>query len=231
MISLAAQIKQDEARERAKALRFKRPMLQSLNLDNIREWLDQIEEEAADIQWHEANGTLLEAFDGNEEEEFEFKLAAAHVEACAEELREQIEQWFRRDAYDENWHREFDDCMVGLIGNRYRELGWDDYEEDYYALCGYEADLAHTEAGKRLCRKTKAELIACIGQCLGIVLAFSDLQLQHDRLMGTLEILRGGNRALLEEIKAVERMYEDDETNTSAWATIVAGLPDRIWIE
>lgn len=65
-----------------------------------------------------------------------------------------------------------DDCTVALIGNRYNTLGYDSEEEDYFSLTGYEQELAQTEAGKRLMRMTKAEMISTIGQCFGITLAF-----------------------------------------------------------
>lgn len=231
MNNFVANAKRQQAKEQAKVLRFKRPMLESLNLGYISETLWVIEEEAEDVHWHEANGSLLEAFDGDEEGEFEFKLAFGCVASSAEHLLEAIQTWFDNAEDNDAAHRNFNDCLVALIGNRYREVGWDDYEEDYFSLCGYEEELAQTEAGKRLCRKTKAEMIALIGQCLGIVLAFSDIQLRHDRLSATLDILRGKNVALIDTIKRIEELYDAGEMGTGEWASLVSGMSDRIWLE
>ena len=100
-------------------------------------------------------------------------------------------------------------------------------------------ELAPTEAGKRLCRLTKAEMVSRIGWCFGITLAFVDLRQQYDYLKATMDLLRGESTALREVIKDIEAAYEEAaEENFFSWGSgvkklekLFEALPDRIWIE
>lgn len=156
---------------RTRNLRYKRPALASLGYHAIRSELWDIREACADIHWFtdQDDDTLLNALDGNEDEVWEFKMAVADLEAKADRLEEIIGEFY---GWDGDMERTFNDCTVALIGNRYRTIGFDSEEEDYLALTSYEEGVAQTEAGKRLMRRTKADMIATIGQCLGILLAF-----------------------------------------------------------
>ena len=128
---------------------------------------------------------------------------------------------------------------MALIGNRYRTVGFDSFEEDYFSLTGYESDLAQTESGKRLMRRTKAEIISIVGQCFGILIAFLDLRQQYDYLKATFDILRDENTSLLQQIKAIDAAY--DAMDRADWVKrpalekefdqLLAALPDRAWIE
>ena len=135
--------------------------------------------------------------------------------------------------------RIFDDCIVALIGNRYTIIGFDTYEEDYFSLTAYEQELAYSEAGKRLMRNTKAEMISVIGQCLGILIAFLDVRHSYDYLQSTFDILRDENTSLLQIIKEVDRSYEKAaEVGFYSWKKevqnfdrLLENLPERAWIE
>ena len=110
--------------------------------------------------------------------------------------------------WGEDFERLFNDCTVALIGNRYDVIGYDTIEEDYYGLTNYEMELATTEAGKRLMRKTKVEIISTIGQCFGILMAFLDLRQQYDYLKATFDILRDENTSMLQTIKEIDAAYK-----------------------
>ena len=220
--------------ERSRNLRYKRPMLASLGYEAIANELYEIQEACSDVHWfidQDGDETLLNALDGNEDEEFEFKMAFSDLEAKAEELSNILYNWDIRD--------EFDDCTVALIGNRYKILGYDSAEEDYYSLCSYEEELAQAEAGKRLMRHTKAELISKIGQCFGITLAFMDLRQHYDYLKATFDILRDENTSMLKIIHEIENLYEESYADdfysridsTKKFNRLLNTLPDRIWVE
>lgn len=224
---------------RTRNLRYKRPALASLGYHAIRLELWDIREACADIHWftdHD-DDTLLNALDGNEDEVWEFKMAFADLEAKADSLEEVIGELY---GWDGDMERTFNDCTVALIGNRYRTIGFDSEEEDYFALTAYEEGVAQTEAGKRLMRRTKADMIATIGQCLGILLAFFDLRQQYDYLKATFDILRDENTSLLQTIKEIDAAYEaiaiERRWNRSSEAVrrfdaLLYDLPDRVWIE
>ncbi len=221
----------------ARNLRYKRAALASMGFDHIFNELDDMRETCADIHWwtDQDNETLLNALDGDEDDVWEFKMAFSHLEAKAERLYEEIYELSREDNFDQS----YDDCTVALIGNRYRSVSWDDFEEDYYALTGYESDLAQTEAGKRLMRKTKAEIISTIGQCLGILISFLDLRQQYDYLKATFDILRDENTSMLQQVKEIETAYQ--KMMAADWKErpalerqfnrLLDVLPERAWVE
>lgn len=222
--------------ERAKQLRYKRAALEEMGYDQMVSELYDIEDACAEVRWfiEQDDDTLLSALDGNDEEEYEFRMAFADVEGDANRLREAINDMpYGVDEY-------FDDCTVALIGNRYKTVGYDGYEEDYFHLSNYEQGLAQTEAGKRIMRMTKAEMISTIGQCMGIVLAFWNLRQRYDYLKTTFDILRNENMTLLKHIKEIEAAYEKAnaagleyrwQPEVKAFESLLENLPEKLWVE
>lgn len=220
--------------EKARELRYKKPMLADFGYQVIMDLLYEIEEAACEVHWwcdnEDGTNTLTNALDGNDEEAEEFKIAFADLEAKCEQLRGALgECWDIREY--------FDDCTVALIGNRYQSLGYDDCEEDYFAMTSYEENLAFTEAGKRVTRWTKSEMLSKIGQCMGIVMAVLDIKEQHDRLSTILEMLKSENTGLLKTLKEINDVYEEFAREgrysdaEKKLDRLVEVLPDRFFIE
>lgn len=219
-----AEIKQ----EQAKNLRYKRPALSLIGWEEMTNAYYEIQEVCNDVTYRDTD-EILDAFDGDEERAFEFRMAFADLSAKCDQLYDCLYDHDEMSTY-------FDDCTVALIGNRYRVVGYDDYEEDYYQLTNYEEKLAQSEAGKRVCRWTKKEMLTNIGQCMGTLMAFYDLRQQYDYLKTELDILRGENAAILQIIKQIEQAY-DRQAELPEWKydpefeKLLRLLPDRIWIE
>jgi len=224
--------------DQTRALRYKRPALASMGAQAITAELNDIVEACDGIRYYveqaDDDETLLNALDGDEDAEWEFRMAFADLAAQADQLQTLLyEQDF------EDFYRDFDDATVALIGNRYDLVGYDTDEEDYFSLTSYEERLAETEAGKRLCRLTKAEMISRIGWAFGITLAFFDLRQRYDYLKATFDILRDENTSLIETIKEIEKTYEamaedgfrEWEESTKLFDRLTCALPDRAWIE
>lgn len=215
--------------ERSRNLRYKRPALRSMGYDDMITELYDIAETCETVRWYEDNDedTLLNALDGDEDALWEFKMAFADLGAKAEELTEVIQSYgFEKDTYD--------DCTVALIGNRYRTVGFDSCEEDYFDLTKYDRELAQRDAGKRFMRMTKADMLSTIGQSVGVLAAFLDLRQSYDYLRATMDILRDENTALLGVIKQIEQLYSDAEENgfyTAQYDRLLEQIPDRIWVE
>ena len=223
-------------------LRYKRSALASMGWDSIWIELEEIQEACSDVRWffdQDGDETLLNALSGDEEAEWEFKVAFADLEAKAEHLYNAIrEGWGCMDDEDDP-ERTYNDCTVALIGNRYQTIGFDFDEEDYFSLTTYEEGLAYTEAGKRLMRLTKKEMISTIGQCFGTLLAFLDLRQSYDYLKATFDILRDENTSLLKQVKEIDTAYEAaDAADWYSWSPevkrferLLGCLPDRAWVE
>ena len=228
--------KRRQAMQKAEALRYKKPMLSELGYSEIHRGLYEIEEECADVlYWFGDDESLTAAFDGDEEEAWEFKMVIADISGNAQRLREQLNEveWQFDDI-----EQDYNDCTVALIGNRYQVIGFDSYEEDYMSMTGYQQHLAETEAGVRLMRKTKKEIISTVGMCMGICFSYADLKNQFSTIQAALEILRGTNREVTQAIKDIERLYEwcereDDWCGKEAeeFNEVLKRLPERFWIE
>lgn len=216
---------------RTRALRYKRPALRSMGWDTMHAEIAEIAEACEDVRWADEDA-LLAALDDDEEALWEFRMAFTDLCDKATTLSDALyEAGMTEQTYN--------DCTVALVGNRYRVVGFDSNEEDYMAMTSYEQGLAQTEAGKRLARLTKPEMLATIGQCVGIFVAYLDLRQSYDYLRATLDILRDESAAMLDVIRQIEAAYEAAEAEgfdgwareSKRYAALVAQLPDRIWIE
>ncbi len=225
---------------RTRNLRYKRPALASMGWEALWDELYKIQEACTDIHWFvdQDDETLLNALDGDEDATWEFKIAFADLEAKVDQLINAAD-WNWNNAYHDERNQAYDDSIVALIGNRYQIIGYDTDEEDYFSLTRYEEQVAQTEAGKRLMRLTKAEMLSTIGQSLGTLVAFLDLRQQYDYLKATFDILRDENTSMLKQVKAIETAYE--AADSAGWwygseaakqfDRLLDCLPDRAWIE
>lgn len=208
-------------------------MLAELGYSEIIDKLYEITDACGEIRWfiEDDGDTLLNALDGDEEDEYEFKMAFSMLEAESERISEIF-----NDCYIKEY---FDNCTVALIGNRFKSVGFDDYEEDYYSLTDYEQELAYTEAGKKIMRMTKAEMLSTIGQCVGILISFQNVCLKYDYLKATFDILRDENTSILKNIKEIENAYKaaneerfnDYSESTRKFERLIKNMPDKIWVE
>lgn len=217
--------------EKARNLRYKRGALASIRFEAIIDELYEIEEACSEIHWffEEDGDNLIAAMDGDEDEAYEFKMAFADLEAKCEQLRSIMDEEYGINEY-------YDDCTLALIGNRYEVVGFDSVEEDYFSLCRYEADLATTEAGKRVMRLTKSEMLSRIGQCMGLAMAFLDLRQSYDYLKATMDILRDKNMSVLNVIKEINKLYENsqdcfEESANQEFQKLLDCLPEYIWLQ
>ena len=232
--------------KRSYSLRYKRPALASMGYEAIIEELWNIQDSVSNVVYYmedKEDETLLNALNGDEEAEWEFRLVFAQLEGKLEELQGSLEEARRSAEWIFNgsdFQRIFDDCLVALIGNRYNLIGaFQDVDgsEDYVSLTGYQAEIEETEAGKRLMRATKAQILSTIGVCLGILISFLDLRQQYDYLKATLDILRDENTSLLQTVKEIDRLYDEaseEGVNSDKWKQfdlLLAALPDRTWLE
>jgi len=230
--------------EQSKNLRWRKPALAGLNYYEMTDKLDEIQEACGDIHWaYDDDETLINTLDGDEEEAWEFKMAFSELEAEAYQLSEKFFEVFRNYAdtedIDHDFEKAFNDCSVALIGNTFNAVGYDGVQEDYFNLTGYQQGLAFTESGKRIMKLTKKEMLSQIGQTLGIILSFQNVELKYEYLKATIDIFRDENTSILKQIKSVEQAYklayeidfEEWDERTKDFDRLVAQLPEKIWIE
>lgn len=224
--------------QRTRAMRYKRPALASMGYEHIQKELEEIVEACNDVAWFAGDcDALTAALDGNDEEAHEFMLACSDLSGQAGLL---LEQLYEVGEYDpDDVARQYDDCTVTLIGNRYDTVGFDTLQEDYFSLTAYDTELACTEAGKRLMRHTKPEMLSIIGQSVGILVAFLDVRQRYDYLQATLDVLRDESGSVLQAVKAINTAYENAEAarfqdfrqGAQEFERLLWAVPDRMWVE
>jgi hypothetical protein len=221
----------DAVADKARQLRYKKPALEILHWEAITDGLYDLSSQCDSLQWAmQDDDALLDALGGNEEEAFEFRMAFGDLAAGAESLLQQL-----HDCYIDS--EDFDAVMVGLLGNKYNVVGFDSIEEDYCSLTEYDQELATSAAGQRLMRLTKPEIIATVGRCLGISIAYLDVRHKHDYLSSSFDILKERDHSLLDTIKDIDALYiSAEETgwrceSAKRFDMLLSYLPERVWVE
>ena len=233
--------------EQCRNLMYKRSMVSKLNYTDIRESLDDMMAMCSDIQYAEQDDdTLINAFDGNEDEAHEFILQFSDLEYDIENMANQFDEMFGyRDDPErsEIAERNFNDDTVALIGKNFRLLGFDEYREDYFELSDdYFEELGTGEAQKRVMRKTKKEMLESIGLTMAFLLKFADVEYRYRTMEATLNIFRDENIRMLKTVKEIDEKYKDlfDEhgrldkyryQQIREFDKPVSELPDKYWVE
>ena len=218
------------------ALRYKKAILQQLNIYDITTDLEELAEVAYNVLYAWDDDNLLEALDGDEEQVEEFKILAAELSSDCERLSEAI--------YYSGVDEHFDTFFVSLAMKdrplQYRMLGYDTVELDYSELLNdYEEEIAEGEAIKQLKRMTKDELLKTAGKCFRVVLAYLDIREKVNSLGAVIDIITDENKAILDAVKNIESLYEEAEKThfrpydkaTEAFESTLRLLPDKLWIE
>lgn len=226
---------EETKRQKAKQLRFKKPIAKNLNMDAIKEDLWEMEEACNDVRWYtdtdDGSDSLVNALDGDEDEAYEFKMAFADLCAEIERFREDLEcEWVPEC---------FDIFFVAASNDGDEMLGWDSYEQDYYGI-GYSDKYLREDAGKKLKAMTKDNLIDAAMQCMKIYQAYIGLRNRYDSLKSAIDIIKDQNTGILQVVREIEAMYEkaskdhytrDDWSKESGeWKRYTDMLPQEAWI-
>lgn len=217
--------------EKAKNLRYKKAIAIGMNLDDIRQWINDTYEDLDDVTYVAQNDDMfLDVFDGSEEEAFEFRMAFQPLTADIDRFQSDL---------DDEWIPEcFDDffCAVSGAGEEY--AGYDVVEQDYFGLSRFEGELGQDEARKRLEQLTKKDLIEAAQRCYQVAVAYLGLRSRYEDLRAAVDIIRAQNDGLISGIKAIEELY-DQWSNADCMAKtaigykmddIAAQMPEEIWV-
>ena len=200
----AVKSKEEQRRQKAAALRYKRPALDTLGYDMIRAELDDIYDICTEMQWadEELGNPVM---DDDEDTGFGYRAQFSQLADDAYRLSEQLDD---ADCDEFGEYGMFDDCTVGLIGDRFDVIGYDAVENDYFQLCRWDAERAKTAAGKRLMRLTKSDMLDVIGRNVGVLIAFYDIRQRFDYLRTALDIVTGHNLDTLHTVHSIETAYD-----------------------
>ena len=221
-------------RRKAKQMRYKKAIVKGMNFEYIRDRLWEIQEECENVHWYvdSDDDSLINALDGDEDEASEFRMAFADLCAECERMIEDIGEWC-----DQEFQSLFDNFFVAIhAGDDSGYLGWDSYEGDYFGI-DY-VDFATKEAGKRLLRMKKEDILQSAGMAFQIAMSFIGLQNRYDNLKAAMDILKDQNTGYLQTIKEIERLYDQIEfspiwgvSNTTEFDRYADNLPQEAWIQ
>ena len=258
------------AAEIARDTRWKVPSMQTLGYYEMWSELQKMRETLDDIHWFAEQGdeTFLNAMEGDDDEENAFRIAFSELESHAEFVNEMFGKYESKarfihlmrqkeaDDFDDadtaqyTTCRKFDDCTVALLGERYNYgmMGYDAFQEDFYALDENDKKYATDAAKKRLMRLGKKDMLDLMGQSLSIVLAFNDFRVSYTLLVHTFEQIRGENLETLNAMREINRIYDEvdkairykrehdfyeqgDKLLIARFDGLLENLPDRFWVE
>ncbi len=203
---------------------WKKSMLQSLNYYEITDYLNEIRN----------NGDMY-GYDCEESGYYqEYKEQFDELSDGAYRLYEALEE---NDYYCDCRLRDiWDDMTVALLGHQEKVLGFDQVEEDYFAMLTSLEDAAVQEAEKRLMRFTKEQLIRNFRKVLTVLVLFFDIKAAHDCLTSIVEELDERGAILERKSEQINKLYED-LTGANAkdfdkdFDKIISGIPPRMWVE
>lgn len=225
---------EEARREKARQLRYRKPIVKDLNLQSIQEQLWEIQEECENVRWFEDSDeeTLIEALDGDEDEAYEFRMMFANLCAECERMQEDLEEEWVPDCFDIFF------VAIGA-GDEYGGLlGYDNFEGDYFGIDCTD-NFVEGEAQKKLSQMTKNDLIEASRQCFKIYQSYIALRHRYDCLKATMDILRGQNLDFLQTIKEIEKTYDEIwgggnfkyPKKEQYFDKITASLPQTAWIQ
>lgn len=228
-------IKAEETkRQKAKELRYKKPIVKDLNLSTIEEELCDIQEECEDVHWFYDTDeeTLINALDGDEDETYEFRMMFADLCAECDQMRNDLKEEWVPDCFDIFF------VAAGASDNYGGLLGYDSYEQDYFGLNCTDA-WVEDEAKKQLKRMTKDEMIAAMRQCFRVYQSYITLRYRYDCLKAAIDILKDQNTGYLQMVKEIEKLYSQAEKeyfadwkpNTKKLNDYLDNLPQEAWIQ
>lgn len=228
---------EETKREKARQLRYKKPIVKNLNLMNIQQELWDIHEECENVHWYfdTDEDTLINALDGNEDEAYEFKMMFGDLCAeCDRMISDLNEEWVP-DCFDRFF------VAIGAGEDFGGLLGFDSYEQDYFGLSCTDA-FAEDESKKSLERMTKNDLIAAARQCFRVYQSFIALRHRYDCLKAAMDILRDQNTGYLQMVKQIEEVYEKADKESFGFRykfckevieldRILENMPQEAWIQ
>ena len=150
---------------------WRKSMVQTLNLESIYEYLDEIAE-SGDAYGYETNSEYHTDRNGYYKEYKElFDDLSDGAYLLGETLR------------DSETREYWDDMTVALLGTTHKVLGYDVPSLDYAKMLSFCEDLAIEEATKRIERLSKKDMIRCFRRVLTTLILFFDIKASHDCLV------------------------------------------------
>jgi hypothetical protein len=209
---------EEKRAEKAKALRYKKPIVRDLNLEIMTNNIYEMQSECYDVQYAmdgDEGDEIIAAMLGDEDEAQEFKMMFSDLSAELEAFVTDLQDWEWSEYVDQY----YDLFMVnGDVAQSFGGLlGYDSYEGDYFGLPGfYGEDDAKKAAFEKLKKDlTKDKMLMFFQICMKIFTQYVGLQYRYDCLKASMDILREKNMGHLTAVKEINRLYDQADKETT----------------
>ena len=95
---------EETKKQKARNLRYRKPIVKDLNLDRIQEDLWEIQEACEEVRWYtdseDGSDSLINALAGDEDEAYEFRMAFADLCAECERMRGDLQEEWVPECFD-----------------------------------------------------------------------------------------------------------------------------------
>lgn len=225
---------EEKKQEKARQMRYKKPIVRDLNLETIQSELWDMREECEEVRWFTDGDedTLISALDGDEDEAYEFRMMFADLCAECDRMYEDLREEWVPDCFDRFFvamdaQRDFG----GL-------LGYDTYEHDYYSIRMGMSDWIGGDSRKYLERMTKKDLLDAARQCFKVYQNYIGLRYRYDCLKASMDILREQNVGYLQMVRRIDEIYDAAEKdNFLEWhpackelKDLLDAMPQEAWL-
>lgn len=227
--------------EKSRNLRYKRCAIESLEYETILNELEEITGECSEVAYHVGDSwELVEGVIGDEDEADEFRMLFPELSADADRLWENLMECANMD---EKYGIRFEDCTVALFGDSIRyQMSveyWDELYMDYETLTYHDAHIAISEAGQRLMKLTKAQMLETMAMTFRVVVGYLDIRQRYDYLKASMDILKGDNGATMSTIRQINEVYEEAAAvgfsiiaePTKRYDKLLSLLPQKMFLE
>ena len=226
---------EEKKQEKARQMRYKKPIVRYLNLETIQNELWEMQSECEDVRWFVDGDedTLINALDGDEDEAYEFRMMFADLSAECERMGYDLEEEWVPDCFDRFF------VAMGA-GDGYGGIfGYDAYEGDYLGLnAEWENVWAEKESKERLKRMTKDNLLDAVRQCFKVYQSYISLRYRYDCLKASIDIIREQNTGHLQMVKRIEEIYAEAEHDRFVpWSKagkeledLLDAMPQEAWL-
>lgn len=227
---------EETKRQKARQLRYKKPIVKNLNLDSIKEELFDIQGQCEDVHWYfdTDDDTLINALDGNEDEVYEFKTMFADLCEECEQMQYDLEaEWVPELLISFLWRQGLGATMGDIWGMIHMSR----------IILVYHVPMHLRRMKQKILKQlTKDNLIAAARQCFKVYQAFIGLRHRYDCLKAAMDILRDQNTGYLQLVKKIEELYYKADEDTMGfrypYGKVVAeldrflnNLPQEAWIQ
>ena len=240
------EITQQQRANKAREMRYKKPIMKLLNLSDIQNALYEMEEDCDAVTYAMTGADaedLLAGVMNDDDEVYAFKSAFSDLSAELMRMQEdmnEMEQYYEIPEV-------FDTLFAACCPKGETMLGYDIVEGDYFGMNDFEQDLGREEAAKKLERLTKKEIIEATQKCFKIAFQYLGLQARYQDLKAAIDIIKGTNVEVLNGVKGIEEMhaawfgavaegythpeYHIPPDIERKWRNMLDMMPQEVWLQ